>query len=62
MGRTRARREISAGGVRPIKGGSVSGVLQRDLGRARLSRERVQREGALVPKGILFDQLTIAGA
>jgi len=54
--------EVSAAGARPIKGGSVSGVLQKDLARARLSRERVQRENVLVPKGVLFEGLTVAGA
>lgn len=58
----RAGYEISAGGVRPIKGGSVSGVLHRDLLHCRLSSERSQRERALVPAGILFHRLTIAGA
>lgn len=58
----RAGVEITAQGARPIKGGSVSGVLQRDLAHAFLSRERVQRENVLVPQGVLFEALTIAGA
>lgn len=57
----RAGYEISASGKRPIKGGSVSGVLQRDLARARLSKERTQRESVLAPTGVFFDSLTIAG-
>ena len=54
--------EITASGARPIKGGSVSGVLHKDLASARMSRERVQRENVLVPKGVLFEGLTVAGA
>ncbi len=57
----RAGYEISNKGVRPIKGGSVSGVLQRNLLECTLSKERTQRERALVPQGILFANLTIAG-
>lgn len=57
----RAGYEISAQGIRSIKGGSVSGVLQRDLLDCRFSQERVQRERVLVPQGILFKNLTIAG-
>jgi predicted Zn-dependent protease len=57
----RAGYEISTKGVRPIKGGSVSGVLHRDLLDCRLSKERVQRERLLAPKGLLFSKLTIAG-
>jgi PmbA protein len=58
----RAGYEISKSGIRPIKGGSVSGILQRDLLDCRLSKEQVLRENALVPKGVLFKKLTIAGA
>lgn len=57
----RAGSEISAQGIRPIKGGSVSGVLQKNLLKAWLSKETHQRERALVPKGILFKELDIAG-
>jgi PmbA protein len=57
----RAGYEISPTGARPIKGGSVSGVLQRDMLDCRLSSERVQRESALVPKAIRFEALTLAG-
>ncbi len=57
----RAGYELTSTGKRPVKGGSVSGVLQRDLANARFSRERVQRESVLVPAGIFFDKLTIAG-
>jgi PmbA protein len=57
----RAGTEITAKGARPIKGGSVSGVLQRDLLNCRFSQERSQREHILCPRGVLFSQLTIAG-
>jgi len=57
----RAGYEITPNGTRPVKGGSVSGVLQRDLLDCRLSKERVQRERVLAPQGILFSNLTIAG-
>jgi hypothetical protein len=57
----RAGYEISLNGIRPIKGGSVSGVLQRDLLDCFLSKETQQREHALVPKGVFFRGLTIAG-
>ena len=45
----------------PIKGGSVSGVSQNHFLRARLSREAVQRESYYGPKGIYFEDLTLAG-
>ncbi len=57
----RAGHEITTHGARPIKGGSVSGVLQRDILNCRLSSERVQRESALVPKAVRFHSLTLAG-
>ncbi len=57
----RAGYEISKKGIRPIKGGSVSGVLQNDLLDCRLSLEREQRENALVPRGVFFGALTMAG-
>lgn len=57
----RAGYELTSQGVRPIKGGSVSGVLQEALLDCRLSRETTQREHVFVPKGILFQALTIAG-
>lgn len=57
----RAGYEITAKGKRPIKGGSVSGVLQKDLLHAFMSKERIQRESVLVPRGVLFQNLTIAG-
>ncbi len=53
--------EITANGTRPIKGGSVSGILQKALLSSWLSKETVQRERCLVPKGILFKKLDIAG-
>jgi hypothetical protein len=57
----RAGYEITTRGKKPIKGGSVSGVLQRDLLNAYLSKEQTQRERALLPKGIFFQKLTLAG-
>ncbi|MCG3205887.1 MAG: hypothetical protein KCHDKBKB_02610 [Elusimicrobia bacterium] len=57
----RAGYEITPTGTRPIKGGSVSGVLQKDLLNCALSQERIQRERVLVPQGVLFGNLTIAG-
>lgn len=57
----RAGYEITATGVRPIKGGSVSGVLPEALCDVYLSREQTFRERALLPKGVLFRGLTIAG-
>ncbi len=57
----RAGFEISRKGVRPIKGGSVTGVLQEAIKDCRLSKERVQRERVLVPQGIFFKSLTLAG-
>ncbi len=57
----RTGHEITAKGIRPIKGGSVSGVLQKALVTAWLSKETAQRERCLVPKGILFKNLDIAG-
>ncbi len=57
----RAGYEITSKGARPIKGGSVSGVLDEALTDVYLSKEQVQRERVLVPKGVLFRKLTIAG-
>jgi predicted Zn-dependent protease len=57
----RAGYEITPKGKTPIKGGSVSGIIQRDLLDCYLSKERVQRERYFGPKGILFKKLTIAG-
>lgn len=57
----RAGYEITAKGIKPIKGGSVSGVLDEALTEVYFSKEQVQREHVLVPKGVLFRQLTIAG-
>jgi predicted Zn-dependent protease len=53
--------EISKEGTKPIKGGSVSGVLQKALANVTLSQERVQRERTLAPQGIHFKELAIAG-
>jgi len=58
----RAGYEISAGGIQPVKGGSVSGVLQTALANCLLSKETVMRERILAPQGILFKKLTLAGA
>ncbi len=57
----RAGYEITTNGVKPIKGGSVSGVLPDAIADVYLSREQVHRERALLPKGVLFKRLTIAG-
>jgi PmbA protein len=57
----RAGYEITAKGVKPIKGGSVSGVLSEAITDVYLSREQTHRERALLPKGVLFRKLTIAG-
>lgn len=57
----RAGFELSPEGKRPIKGGSVSGVLQSALEDCRLSKERVKRERYLGPKGIVFKSLELAG-
>jgi predicted Zn-dependent protease len=54
--------EITSQGRTPIKGGSVSGILQRDLVGARFSKETERRERSLVPRGIFFPGLDIAGA
>ena len=40
----------------PIKGGSVSGVSQKDFLRVRFSRESLQREGYYGPKGVFFEK------
>jgi len=53
--------EITAGGVRPVKGGSVSGLTQTALARARFSREIEQRERYLGPKFIRLENLSLAG-
>ena len=45
----------------PIKGGSVSGVSQKNFLRARFSLESVQREAYRGPKGIFFEKMTLAG-
>ncbi len=45
----------------PIKGGSVSGVSQKDFLRARFSLENLQREAYRGPKGIFFEKMTLAG-
>ena len=58
----RAGLEITKTGVKPIKGGSISGVLTDNLKNCYLSSELTQRERILCPNAILFDQLTIAGA
>jgi|GEM_PF-345121 len=54
--------EISKKALRPIKGGSVSGLLSKDLLHCFLSKEQVKRERYLGPKGILFQSLEIAGS
>jgi predicted Zn-dependent protease len=54
-------REISASGVRPVKGGSVSGLSREALASARFSSETEQRERYLGPKYIRLQGLTLAG-
>lgn len=50
-----------AGKKIPIRGGSVSGIIQQAFSKARFSAEAVQRSGYKGPKGIWFEELTIAG-
>ncbi len=57
----RAGYEISPSGITPIKGGSVSGVLQNALQNCIISKEVKMRERFLGPEGILFKKLTLAG-
>lgn len=45
----------------PIKGGSVTGSSQKDFLKARYSKETEQRSNYFGPKGIWFENLTIAG-
>lgn len=53
--------EITLSGVRPIKGGSVSGILQVALQGCLLSKKTVERESFYGPQGVLFKSLTFAG-
>jgi PmbA protein len=53
--------EISPSGQKPIKGGSVTGVLQDALKNCLLSKEEVHRERYVGPRAILFKKLTLAG-
>lgn len=46
----------------PIKGGSVSGTTQKAFQRAFKSKEEVKRASYIGPKGVFFENLTIAGA
>ncbi|HRP69075.1 MAG TPA: metallopeptidase TldD-related protein, partial [Turneriella sp.] len=46
----------------PIKGGSVSGSTQSAFARAYKSREEVKRASYLGPKGVFFENLTVAGS
>jgi predicted Zn-dependent protease len=53
--------EITPKGRTPIKGGSVSGILQRDLVGTRFSKDVERRERAVLPRAIFFPSLGIAG-
>jgi PmbA protein len=52
---------IDAGGAKPVKGGSVSGLSRDALATARFSAETEQRERYLGPKYIRLEGLTLAG-
>jgi len=45
----------------PIKGGSVSGIMQKAFKEAFFSRERIQREAYLGPEAVRIERLDIAG-
>lgn len=45
----------------PIKGGSVSGIMQKAFKEAFFSQERTQREAYLGPKAVRIEELEIAG-
>jgi PmbA protein len=49
------------GEVIPIKGGSVSGIMQEAFREAFYSQEFIQRSSFLGPKGVRFEQLQIVG-
>jgi predicted Zn-dependent protease len=53
--------EISSGGLRPVKGGSVSGLSKTALETARFSLETEQRERYFGPKAIRLENLSLAG-
>ena len=53
--------EISKSGVRPVKGGSVSGSIQDSFKHIYLSSEKVLRGGYLGPKAVKFKNLNITG-
>ncbi|HTB21408.1 MAG TPA: metallopeptidase TldD-related protein [bacterium] len=53
--------EITAGGLRAVKGGSVSGLSKTALETARFSLETEQRERYLGPKVIRLENLSLAG-
>jgi len=54
--------ELSAGGSRAVKGGSVSGLSRTALETARFSSETEQRERYLGPRCIRLENLGISGA
>jgi len=53
--------EITVGGSKPVKGGSLSGLTRTALETARFSRETEQRERYLGPKSIRLENLSLAG-
>lgn len=57
----RAGEEITAQGVKPIKGGSVSGLSSAAVSSARFSSSREQRERYFGPTHIRCASLTLAG-
>jgi predicted Zn-dependent protease len=58
----RGGEEISSGGVKPIKGGSVSGLSAAAVSSARFSSALARRERYFGPKYIRCSNLTLAGA
>jgi PmbA protein len=53
--------EISAGGMRAVKGGSLSGLTRTALETARFSAETETRERYLGPKVLRLENLTLSG-
>ncbi|MBI4776508.1 MAG: hypothetical protein HY788_20415 [Deltaproteobacteria bacterium] len=53
---------LTDSGVKPVKGGSVSGVMENAFRRATFSSETVQREAYHGPKGVKLCNLAVAGS
>jgi len=53
---------VTDSGVKPVKGGSVSGVMENAFRRATFSSETVQREAYFGPKGVKLCNLAVAGS